>query len=59
LTIVKLSALDGALGTGQTIKRTLTGSNCVIYTHHVTVTATDSLTRKASDTITVSVGSIC
>jgi hypothetical protein len=51
--------LDGPLGTGKTIKHVLSGSSCVIFTHHVTVTATDTFNRKASDTIAVSVGSIC
>ena len=51
--------VDGALGTGRTITRTLSGSQCEIIIHHVTVTATDSFSRSASDTITVNVGSIC
>lgn len=51
--------VDGALGPGKTITRTLSGSQCEIIIHHVTVTATDNLNRSASDTITVNVGSIC
>jgi hypothetical protein len=51
--------LDGALGTGQTITRTLSGSSCVISTHHVTVTANDSNGQSATDMIVVNVGSIC
>jgi hypothetical protein len=51
--------VDGALGTGQTIQRTLTGGPCNIANHHVTVTLTDSLNRTATDTIQVNVGSIC
>jgi hypothetical protein len=51
--------VDGLLGTGSTITHTLSGSSCEIIIHHVTVTATDSFLRSASDTITVNVGSIC
>jgi hypothetical protein len=51
--------VDGALGTGKSITHTLSGSQCEIIVHHVTVTATDSFSRSASDTITVNVGSIC
>lgn len=51
--------LDGSLGSGQTITKTLTGSTCAIFTHDVTVTAHDSNGQSASDTVTLNVGSIC
>jgi hypothetical protein len=51
--------VDGSLGSGQSITRTLSGSSCVIVTHHVTVTANDSNGQNATDTIVVNVGSIC
>jgi Bacterial Ig domain len=50
--------VDGSLGSGQTITRTLSGSNSVIITHHVTVTAHDSNGQSATDTITVNIGSV-
>lgn len=51
---------DGFLGTGQTVMHTLSGFECGgIETHHVTVTATDTFSRKASDTIEVFDGQIC
>ena len=52
--------VDGPLpGNTDSITTTLSGSNCQIATHDVTVTATDSLDHTASDTITVKVGDIC
>ena len=51
--------IDGKLGTGRTIIHTLSGSICETIFHHVTVTATDTLGRSATDTITVRDGSIC
>jgi len=51
--------LDGPLGTGQTLTHTLSGSTCVIFEHHVTVTVTDSFSRTATDTIVVNDGGIC
>jgi hypothetical protein len=52
--------LDGPLGTGHTISKTLTGSSCQIYVHHVTVTATDTGNgQSATDGITVDDGGIC
>lgn len=50
---------DGALGTGKTITHTLSGSTCVIFEHHVTVTITDSFSRTATDTIVVNDGGLC
>jgi hypothetical protein len=52
--------LDGPLGTGHTITKTLTGSDCQISVHHVTVTATDTGNgQSASDEVTVDDGGIC
>ncbi len=52
--------LDGPLGTGHTITKTLTGSDCQIYVHHVTVTATDTGNgQSATDEVTVNDGGIC
>jgi hypothetical protein len=54
-------SLDGtAIGTGHTITKTLTGSSCQIYTHHVTVTALDTgNSQSATDEVTVNDGGIC
>jgi hypothetical protein len=52
--------LDGPLGTGSTITKTLTGSSCQIYVHHVTVTASDTGNgQSATDEVTVNDGGIC
>lgn len=52
--------LDGPLGTGHTITKTLTGSSCQIYVHQVTVTATDTGNgQSATDEVTVNDGGIC
>ena len=51
--------IDGKLGTGRTIRHKLSGSICDTIIHHVTVTATDTLGRSATDTITVQDGGIC
>jgi hypothetical protein len=50
---------DGALGIGKTITHTLSGGECVILEHHVTVTITDSFSRTATDTIIVNDGGLC
>jgi hypothetical protein len=50
---------DGALGIGKTITHTLSGGQCVILEHHVTVTITDSFSRTATDTIVVNDGGLC
>ena len=47
------------MGTGPSITKTLSGFPCFTQTHHVTVTVTDSLSRTATDRITVSVSQIC
>ena len=52
--------IDGPLGTGHTITKTLTGSSCQIYVHHVTVTAVDTGNgQSATDEVTVNDGGIC
>jgi hypothetical protein len=52
--------VDGALGTGHTVTKTLSGSSGEIITHHVTVTATDSgNSQRATDQVTVNDGGIC
>lgn len=52
--------LDGPLGTGSSIIRTLSGSICQINEHHVTVTATDpNNDQTATDEVTVDEGGIC
>jgi hypothetical protein len=50
---------DGALGSGQSISKTLSGGACFVVEHHTTVTVTDSLGHSASDMITHSVGYFC
>jgi hypothetical protein len=51
---------DGFLGAGKDIMHTLSGFACGGFiSHHVTVTVTDSLNRKASDSIDVSDGQVC
>jgi hypothetical protein len=54
-------SIDGPLGTGPTITKTLSGEGPCgggIIDHHITLTVTDSSSRSASDAITVHTGCV-
>jgi hypothetical protein len=50
--------ITGFLGTGATIRATLSGTKTTVDFHHITVTATDAQGNRATDTITYWTGQI-
>ena len=53
------SNYDGDLGTGAALKTTLSGPNCGMKVHQVTLEAIDAAGNKDTHTIQISVGRIC
>lgn len=53
------SDVDGILGTGPVLERGLTGPDCGLTQHTVTLEVTDSDGRQDTDSITIAVGQIC
>lgn len=60
-TVTWTSDVDGVLGTGSSITRSLSGGYCAPFTHRVTVTAVTGPSRaaRATDTIKLTVGQVC
>lgn len=50
---------DGALGKGNNILVTLSGQQCLIRNHKITLRVTNNAKKQAEHSITVTVGSIC